>query len=372
MRPIIVALGDSLTLGEHADVGLDLHNHPWPALLDANLYPEAGVANYGKGGNTVQEMHVRYTDWVKDLPNVDVVILWGPINNVVQDQSAATIQAALASLIDEIVEEDGRTCILVGTCGFVGYSDWTAPRQAVLDAVLAWMAARTDVTYVSAYAPVPAGLDDSSIPAAISLPLAVSDKLHINPTGTLQAADVMLLPYLRAIYPVPTPTPEPTALSSFGVTAAIVQTDYFSQGGGFSDVSNPSSTSVARYIQQKAGELGGLLRAEEQSPTALDADDTTEAYQWCQETLCLMVAVRVAEDMHQSRPPLADTWEKRLAARLEALADDAVGTLGDGSTTPTEQPDGPTHFIDTYGLDTSDNEADASSVTARLRRDDLL
>ncbi len=200
-RPIVVALGDSLTLGEHADAGVDLHNHPWPALLDANLYPEAGVANYGKGGNTVQEMHDRYTDWVKDLTNVDVVILWGPINNVVQDQSAATIEAALDSLINEILA-DGRTVILVGTCGFHGYTDWTAPRQAVLDAVLTWMAARTGVTYVSAYAAFPVGLSTDVAPVAIYPTLAISDNLHINPTGTLQAADVMLLPYLRAIYPV--------------------------------------------------------------------------------------------------------------------------------------------------------------------------
>ncbi len=369
-RPMIAALGDSITLGEHADAGVDLHNHPWPALLDANLYPEAGVANYGKGGDTVQQMQVRYTDYVKDV-GFDALILWGPINNIVQDQTAATTWTAMEALIDEAVA-DGLTVILVQTCGFFGYSGWTAPRQAQLDAVEALMAAKTGVIYVSAYAPSPVGLSTSAEPRAIAAAFAVSDSLHINPTGALQAADVMLLPYLRALYPVPTPEPEPVAIGVFGVTAAIIQTDYFSQDGGFSVVSNPSATSVDRYIQQKGAELGAKLRSESQSPSAIEALTTSEAYLWCQETLCLMVAMRIAEDRLQTRPPLADTWEKRLAERLEALAENAEGTLGDGAASPTEQPDGPTHFIDTLALDTSDNDASASSVTFPFHKDDQL
>lgn len=161
-------------------------------------------------------------------------------------------------------------------------------------------------------------------------------------------------------------------IATFGVTAAIIQTDYFSQGGGFSDVSNPSSTSIARYIQQKGGELGGKLRAQSQVPTTIEATTTTEAYSWCQETLCLMVAIRIAEDMVQARPPLADTWEKRLAQRLEDLAEDAVGTLGEGAADPTEEPDGPTHHITNLSLDTSRVATNASSIDAPFRKDDNI
>jgi hypothetical protein len=161
-------------------------------------------------------------------------------------------------------------------------------------------------------------------------------------------------------------------IATFGVTATMMRADYFSQLGEFSTDSNPSSTSVDRYIQQKGAELAGKLRAEEQSPSAIEALTTSEAFLWCQETLCLLVACRIAEDMQQAKPPLADTWEKRLLERLAGLADDAVGTLGQGSATPTEQPDGPNTFIDTLDLDTSHNESCASSVDMPLRKDDRL
>lgn len=161
-------------------------------------------------------------------------------------------------------------------------------------------------------------------------------------------------------------------IATYGVTAAVIQTDYFSQGASFSAESNPSSTSVARYIQQRGAELGALLRKESQDPAAIELLTTDECYLWCQETLCLMVACRIAEDMLQARPPLADTWEKRLAARLEALAEDAEGTLGSGAASPTLEPDGPTHWIDERSLDTSDNDDDASEITAPLRKDDVL
>lgn len=161
-------------------------------------------------------------------------------------------------------------------------------------------------------------------------------------------------------------------IATFGVTNAIIQTDYFSQLISFSTESNPSSTSIDRYIQQKGAALGAKLRDEEQSPSAIEALTTSEAYLWCQETLCLMVALRIAQDMLQSPPPLAKDWQAELDARLEGLAHDAIGTLGDGSVVPDQQPDGPTHFIDALGLDTSANDDAASTVDMPFHKDDAL
>lgn len=160
-------------------------------------------------------------------------------------------------------------------------------------------------------------------------------------------------------------------IATFGVTAAIIQTDYFSQLGGFSTETNPSAVSIARYIQQKGAELGGKLRAESQVPATIELDSTTEAYLWCQETLCLQVALRIAQDMMQSPPPLAKAWQEQLDARFTALASNAVGTLGDGAATPTEEPDGPTTHIDDLSLDMGD-AADSSNVIPPFRKSDLL
>jgi lysophospholipase L1-like esterase len=214
-RPIVAALGDSLTLGEHADAGVDIHNHPWPALLDANLFPEAGVANYGKGGDTIQQMQVRYTAYVKGI-GFDALILWCPVNNIIADDSAASIWAATEALIDEAMA-DGLPVYLIGTPGFRTYAGWSAPRQAVLLEVLALMAGKAGVSFLSFYETLPTGLDDPDQPEALDPTLRISDGLHINPTGAIYVADSTgLLALLRLRYPVPAAPPTGSPVGAWG------------------------------------------------------------------------------------------------------------------------------------------------------------
>lgn len=172
---------------------------------------------------------------------------------------------------------------------------------------------------------------------------------------------------------VATATPPGSGVQTFGVTNVLVQVDYFSQGGSFSDISNPSSASVDRYINQQAARLESALLKESIDASDVTALGSTSApYLWCQDTLELMVAMRVAKDMLQSPPPNQKDWKTELDERLKDLDENGYLALGGGLTAPAEQPDGPTHFIDELGLDTSVNNAAASSVDAPFHKDDLL
>lgn len=161
------------------------------------------------------------------------------------------------------------------------------------------------------------------------------------------------------------------AIADFDVTAALVRADYFPQLNDFTADSNPTAVSVARYINQEGGALGAALRKESQTPSSIDADTTTEAFAWCQRTLELMVAIRCLETMTQQNPELLKEWRAELKARLAALAEDAVGTLGGGSTNPATQPDGPTTHINNLNLDVGDTSL-ASDVIPPFRKSDLL
>ncbi len=181
-RPIIAALGDSLTVGEHAD-GTPLHNHPWPEYLDAKLFPYAGVGQFGLGGDTISGMQTRYDSFIKDN-GFTWLILWGGVNDIVQDHTAVATWAQMEALIDGAID-DGLQVIMALTPGFGAYSGWSAPRQAQLDALRLLMKAKTGVTQVDLYQPYPVGMNDPTTPNRIYIPFAYSDFLHINPTGAL-------------------------------------------------------------------------------------------------------------------------------------------------------------------------------------------
>lgn len=162
-------------------------------------------------------------------------------------------------------------------------------------------------------------------------------------------------------------------VSLFGVTAAIVKADYLPQVNEFSPDSNPTLASVNRYLDQKAAVLEAKLLQEGIAASGITVS-TDAPYLWCQATLTLMVAIRAMEAMTQQDAGLLKTWRDELDARWAELAAKGYLALGTGTgvAAPSTQPDGPNHFIDALGIDLSDNEADHSGITARLRRDDEL
>lgn len=163
----------------------------------------------------------------------------------------------------------------------------------------------------------------------------------------------------------------PTPVNLFGVTPTTLYRRHFSQWSAPSTESNPDSDTVAEIIDERAAELEARLLQEDVVATDLLVTNAA-AYLWCRETLRLMCAIQVAAEATQQAPPLASTWQSQLDTRFEQLDDKGFLALGGGVEAPVEQPDGPTTFIDSLGIDTSTNDANASSIDFPFHKDDLL
>lgn len=161
-----------------------------------------------------------------------------------------------------------------------------------------------------------------------------------------------------------------TGVNLFGVTPTTLQQRHFSQWSTPSTDSNPTHAVWAEIIDEQAAQLEAKLLQEDIDATGLTVTNAA-AYLWCRETLRLMAAIQVATEATQQAVPLLPTWEKQLAARWAELEEKGYLALGGGVSAPSEQPDGPTHHIDSYDLDVG-STADASDVVPVLRRSDIL
>lgn len=162
------------------------------------------------------------------------------------------------------------------------------------------------------------------------------------------------------------------AVTTFGVTAATVRSNRFPHlAGSYGTDTAPSSTAVATFINRAAARLEGKLLLESITASAI-SDTASAAYYWCQETLELMVAIRIAEVATGSDNGLLQVWRNEVEARFKELDVGGVAALGAGATsTSSSDPDGPTSHVSEYSLEV--DEADnMSTVVPRLRRDDLL
>jgi lysophospholipase L1-like esterase len=202
-RPIIAALGDSLTAGEHAD-GTPVHNHPWPALVDAALFPFAGVGQFGLGGDTIPGMQARYISFIEGQ-GFALNILWGGVNDIINDAPGATVFANTRDLVTLMLQD--APVLLALTPGFGTYVGWSPQRQAELLALRAllipWAAATPRVTTLDLYQPYPAGMNDPNNLIALWPPGAYSDGLHINPDPGATHLRDLFVPKLAAIIPLP-------------------------------------------------------------------------------------------------------------------------------------------------------------------------
>ena len=162
------------------------------------------------------------------------------------------------------------------------------------------------------------------------------------------------------------------AVSTFSVTALTVRSNRFPHLSDFGANTAPSSTSVATFIDQSAARLEGKLLLEKIVASSI-TDAASAAYLWCQETLELMTAVRIAQAATGSDNGQAQAWRDEIKARFDELEEGGATALGSGvSTTGTSSdPDGPTSHISEFNL-TVDSSDDMSTTVPRLRRDDKL
>lgn len=161
-------------------------------------------------------------------------------------------------------------------------------------------------------------------------------------------------------------------VSTFGVTAGTVRTNRFPHLSDFGANTAPSSSAVGVFVDQAAARLEGKLLLEKIVASSI-TDATSAAYLWCQETIELMVAVRISQAASGSDNGQAQAWRDELKVRFEELEEGGASALGSGVTTTgtPSDPDGPTSHISEYSL-TVDSAADMSTVVPRLRRDDKL
>jgi lysophospholipase L1-like esterase len=223
-RPIIAALGDSLTVGEHAD-GTPVHNHPWPALVDAALFPFAGVGQFGLGGDTIPGMQARYISFIEGQ-GFALNILWGGVNDIINDVPGATVFANTRDLVTLMLQD--APVLLALTPGFGTYVGWSPQRQAELLALRAllipWAAATPRVTTLDLYQPYPAGMNDPNNLIALWPPGAYSDGLHINPDPGATHLRDLFVPKLAAIIPLPSGELQLQRIGLRGLTQLVFRT----------------------------------------------------------------------------------------------------------------------------------------------------
>lgn len=362
---MVACLGDSLTLS-----GTGIEFHSWPARLDVNptLFPQCGVSNYGKGGDQSSGFLTRYTDGIAGEGFSALVIL-GCINDVTNDVPAATTWINIEAIVDDALAE-GLEVILCSTTPFGSHADYTAPRQAELLALRALFAAKAGVTFVDLYT-LGADPDDAT---ALNPDWDYGDGKHYNAAGGI-AIEGILAPILAALFPAEAPPVVVTVagVSTFGVTYTNLYSRHLPQMSAPTSSSNPAADTVTEIIEECAATLEAKLLQEGITASAITVA-TDAPYLWCRQTLRLQAMVEVLPVLSGQDSGLLKRLQAELDARWADLASKGYLALGTGTgvSAPEQQPDGPRHHIDSLGLDTSDNEAFASTITARLRRDDEL
>lgn len=160
-------------------------------------------------------------------------------------------------------------------------------------------------------------------------------------------------------------------VTTFGVTPSTIRTNRFPHINDFDANMAPTATAVTGMIQRAAAQLEGKLALESISASAI-SDSASAAYLWCQETLELLVAIRVSEVATGMDRGLLQVWRDEVKQRWKDLDEGGAAALGSGATsTAASDPDGPTSHISENGLEV-DAAADMSTTVPRLRRDDML
>lgn len=161
------------------------------------------------------------------------------------------------------------------------------------------------------------------------------------------------------------------ALNLFGVDADAVRRHHFPMQDAFDTTTTPTLATVTEIITAQSAILEGKLQSELVQPATI-TDASTAAYLWCANTLRLMAAPMVVRAGLEVEEGLVTDLEKERDARLTDLAESGYLALGDGVATPGVAANGPTTFIDVFGIETQ-SASDMSRLSVNvLRRDDEL
>lgn len=170
------SMGDSLTAGGTYQARLMTHLSGW---FDVN---------YGISGQTTTTMASRFAQNVTAKGDANYVAIWGGINDIVANASAATIQNNLQAMYTA-AQSAGTKVIAIKISPFKTNADWSAPRQAVLDAVNAWIS--SSATGVDFIADAFTLLEDPSAPDTLLPAYDSGDHLHLSTAGYNAVGDLV-------------------------------------------------------------------------------------------------------------------------------------------------------------------------------------
>lgn len=129
-------IGDSLTSHTHS-------NRMYPSRIMDTLGRGWRVINKGTGGNLTAQMVTRFAADVTALARAgDYVIIWGGVNDAINDVAAATTEANLQTMYTA-AQAAGMKVIALTIAPWKNYSSWSSGRQALTDAVNAWIMSAT-------------------------------------------------------------------------------------------------------------------------------------------------------------------------------------------------------------------------------------
>jgi hypothetical protein len=160
-------------------------------------------------------------------------------------------------------------------------------------------------------------------------------------------------------------------IQTFAVDADSIRRHYFPHLDSFSASTSPTLATVTERITRAAARLSGQLYMRNVDPTTI-VDTTSPAWAWCQETLSLIVAIRLAQVVSGANSEAVKAWQADLTERFHVLSDSGEAALGGGADAfGLSESAGPTDFISELSLDVGDTSL-ASDVSPVLRRSDLL
>lgn len=165
------SIGDSLT-----------YDGRYISKLQGNLNDRYRILNKGINGNTTAQMLARFATDI--LPTGKYVIIWGGVNSVRADVSAASIESDLQAMYDA-AHVMGLVIVAINITPIKTSIYWTSGRQTVLDAVNAWVMA-SDADYkIDAYSLLESSAGSDTLLSAYDS----GDHLHLSAAGYNAVAD---------------------------------------------------------------------------------------------------------------------------------------------------------------------------------------
>jgi len=176
----VYCMGDSLSYGTFE-----------PTLLSLLGGSAAGwdVVSRGVPGNTLTRMAVRFPFEVAAPGDAKYIVIWGGINDITADISAATVEASLQALYTAAAAT-GAQVIACTITPFNGNASYTSGRETVRTTVNAWIlsASPTGVNYK---ADLSTNLQDPADHTYLLAANASADDLHHSTIGfALDAATI--------------------------------------------------------------------------------------------------------------------------------------------------------------------------------------